>query len=132
MAFLEFPNTCEVPYKDGDFNEELPTLNLTFIPMLLVVDALEKTMFLGYRERIVAINVLHRGSTLEERVSQENRFACEVNMMSHVHHENLVKVSSVFFMWDILAYLQRTNRCMFLKIMHFFVSFSLLDLVRNL
>ncbi|ESW06687.1 hypothetical protein PHAVU_010G068300 [Phaseolus vulgaris] len=44
-----------------------------------------------YRERIVAIKVLHRGSTLEERVSLENRFAREVNMMSRVHHENLVK-----------------------------------------
>ncbi|XP_014490367.1 serine/threonine-protein kinase HT1-like [Vigna radiata var. radiata] len=44
-----------------------------------------------YRARIVAIKVLHRGSTLEERVSRENRFAREVNMMSRVHHENLVK-----------------------------------------
>ncbi|KOM57459.1 hypothetical protein LR48_Vigan11g049200 [Vigna angularis] len=48
-------------------------------------------MLLWYRERIVAIKVLHRGSTLEERVSRENRFAREVNMMSRVHHENLVK-----------------------------------------
>ncbi|CAJ1948414.1 unnamed protein product [Sphenostylis stenocarpa] len=44
-----------------------------------------------YVERIVAIKVLHRGSTLEERVALENRFAREVNMMSRVHHENLVK-----------------------------------------
>ncbi|KOM48385.1 hypothetical protein LR48_Vigan07g208900 [Vigna angularis] len=46
---------------------------------------------IAYRERIVAIKVLHCGSTLQERVSRENRFACEVNMMSSVHHENLVK-----------------------------------------
>ncbi|XP_027334524.1 serine/threonine-protein kinase HT1 isoform X1 [Abrus precatorius] len=44
-----------------------------------------------YRDRIVAIKVLNRGSTSEERVSLENRFAREVNMMSRVHHENLVK-----------------------------------------
>ncbi|XP_061370724.1 serine/threonine-protein kinase STY13-like isoform X1 [Gastrolobium bilobum] len=44
-----------------------------------------------YRDRIVAIKVLHRGSTSEERASLEDRFAREVNMMSRVHHENLVK-----------------------------------------
>ncbi|XP_015961289.1 serine/threonine-protein kinase STY13 [Arachis duranensis] len=44
-----------------------------------------------YGERIVAIKVLNRGSTSEERAALENRFAREVNMMSRVHHENLVK-----------------------------------------
>ncbi|WVZ08613.1 hypothetical protein V8G54_021959, partial [Vigna mungo] len=44
-----------------------------------------------YGDQIVAIKVLHRGSTSEERVSLENRFAREVNMMSRVHHDNLVK-----------------------------------------
>ncbi|XP_061375447.1 serine/threonine-protein kinase STY13 isoform X2 [Gastrolobium bilobum] len=44
-----------------------------------------------YGDQIVAIKVLHRGSTSEERASLENRFAREVNMMSRVHHENLVK-----------------------------------------
>ncbi|MED6146971.1 hypothetical protein PIB30_039746 [Stylosanthes scabra] len=44
-----------------------------------------------YGDRIVAIKVLNRGSTSEERASLENRFAREVNMMSRVHHENLVK-----------------------------------------
>lgn len=43
----------------------------------------------------MAIKVLHRGSTSEERASLENRFAREVNMMSRVHHDNLVKVSSI-------------------------------------
>ena len=40
----------------------------------------------------MAIKVLHRGSTVEERAALENRFAREVNMMSRVKHENLVKV----------------------------------------
>ncbi|XP_054781742.1 serine/threonine-protein kinase STY13 [Prosopis cineraria] len=44
-----------------------------------------------YGDQIVAIKVLHRGSTSEERAALENRFAREVNMMSRVHHENLVK-----------------------------------------
>ncbi|KAG4992853.1 hypothetical protein AAZX31_09G253800 [Glycine max] len=44
-----------------------------------------------YGNKIVAIKVLHRGSTSEERASLENRFAREVNMMSRVHHDNLVK-----------------------------------------
>ncbi|GAV77180.1 Pkinase_Tyr domain-containing protein [Cephalotus follicularis] len=44
-----------------------------------------------YGDRIVAIKVLHRGSTTEERASLENRFIREVNMMSRVKHENLVK-----------------------------------------
>ncbi|XP_022761404.1 serine/threonine-protein kinase HT1-like isoform X2 [Durio zibethinus] len=44
-----------------------------------------------YGDRIVAIKVLHRGSTVEERAALESRFAREVNMMSRVKHENLVK-----------------------------------------
>lgn len=44
-----------------------------------------------YGDRIVAIKVLNRGSTEEERAALENRFAREVNMMSRVKHENLVK-----------------------------------------
>ncbi|XP_022982592.1 serine/threonine-protein kinase HT1-like [Cucurbita maxima] len=44
-----------------------------------------------YRNQIVAVKVLHRGSTAEERAALENRFAREVNMMSRVKHENLVK-----------------------------------------
>lgn len=41
----------------------------------------------------MAIKVLNRGSTFEERAALESRFAREVNMMSRVKHENLVKVS---------------------------------------
>ncbi|CAN0846864.1 Serine/threonine/tyrosine-protein kinase HT1 [Linum grandiflorum] len=44
-----------------------------------------------FGERVVAIKVLHRGSTSDERSALENRFAREVNMMSRVKHENLVK-----------------------------------------
>ncbi|CAL1400411.1 unnamed protein product [Linum trigynum] len=70
----------------------------------LLIDA--KSLFIGskigegahgkvyegrFGERIVAIKVLHRGSTSDERSVLENRFAREVNMMSKVKHENLVK-----------------------------------------
>lgn len=44
-----------------------------------------------YGDRIVAIKVLHRGDTSEERAALESRFAREVMMMSKVKHENLVK-----------------------------------------
>lgn len=44
-----------------------------------------------YGDRIVAIKVLHRGSTADERSALESRFAREVTMMSRVKHGNLVK-----------------------------------------
>ncbi|KAM3690000.1 hypothetical protein ACB098_09G090800 [Castanea mollissima] len=44
-----------------------------------------------YGDRIVAIKVLHHGRTVEERTALESRFAREVNMMSRVKHDNLVK-----------------------------------------
>ncbi|GAB4833179.1 hypothetical protein Ancab_031423 [Ancistrocladus abbreviatus] len=44
-----------------------------------------------YGDRIVAIKVLHCGSTPEEKSALESRFIREVNMMSRVKHENLVK-----------------------------------------
>lgn len=44
-----------------------------------------------YGDRIVAIKVLNRGSTSDERAVLESRFIREVNMMSRVKHENLVK-----------------------------------------
>ncbi|GLT74781.1 hypothetical protein SLA2020_465570 [Shorea laevis] len=44
-----------------------------------------------YGDQIVAVKVLHRGSTAEERAALESRFVREVNMMSRVQHENLVQ-----------------------------------------
>ncbi|KAK1563755.1 hypothetical protein Q3G72_032390 [Acer saccharum] len=44
-----------------------------------------------YGDRIVAIKVLHRGSTSDEKTALESRFAREVIMMSRVKHDNLVK-----------------------------------------
>lgn len=44
-----------------------------------------------YGDSIVAIKVLNRGSTTEERAVLESRFIREVNMMCRVKHENLVK-----------------------------------------
>lgn len=40
----------------------------------------------------MAIKVLNRGNSSEERAALESRFAREVTMMSRVKHENLVKV----------------------------------------
>ncbi|KAL1808094.1 hypothetical protein DCAR_0727494 [Daucus carota subsp. sativus] len=44
-----------------------------------------------YGDQIVAIKVLNRGSNPEEKDALESRFAREVNMMSRVKHDNLVK-----------------------------------------
>ncbi|KAK9723691.1 hypothetical protein RND81_05G018200 [Saponaria officinalis] len=81
-----------------------PRLQQLFIDETLLVDP--KLLFIGskigegahgkvyegrYRDRIVAIKVLNRGSTSDERAVLEGRFIREVNMMSRVKHENLVK-----------------------------------------
>ncbi|CAM8971535.1 hypothetical protein QQ045_029269 [Rhodiola kirilowii] len=44
-----------------------------------------------YNNQVVAIKVLQRGRTSEEKAALEGRFAREVNMMSRVTHKNLVK-----------------------------------------
>jgi serine/threonine protein kinase len=44
-----------------------------------------------YGDRIVAIKVLNRGHSADERACLESRFVREVTMMSRVKHENLVK-----------------------------------------
>ncbi|XP_047332432.1 serine/threonine-protein kinase STY13-like isoform X2 [Impatiens glandulifera] len=44
-----------------------------------------------YGSQIVAIKVLLQGGTSDERTALESRFIREVNMMSKVKHENLVK-----------------------------------------
>ncbi|XP_019187766.1 PREDICTED: serine/threonine-protein kinase HT1 [Ipomoea nil] len=44
-----------------------------------------------YGDQIVAIKVLKRGDTTEERAALESRFVREVAMMSKVKHDNLVK-----------------------------------------
>ncbi|KAJ8898888.1 hypothetical protein K2173_008197 [Erythroxylum novogranatense] len=48
-------------------------------------------VFSWYSDQVVAIKVLHSGSTSGERAALEGRFIREVNMMSRVKHENLVK-----------------------------------------
>lgn len=52
-----------------------------------------------YRDQIVAIKVVNGGSTPDEKEVFEERFIREVNMMSKVKHENLVKVGPLL---DIL------------------------------
>ncbi|XP_042415778.1 serine/threonine-protein kinase STY13-like [Zingiber officinale] len=44
-----------------------------------------------YHDQIVAIKVLNSGSTPEEKVTLQARFIREINMMSRVQHDNLVK-----------------------------------------
>ncbi|KAL5710023.1 hypothetical protein ACHQM5_020638 [Ranunculus cassubicifolius] len=44
-----------------------------------------------YCDRVVAVKVLNGGNTPEERTTLEGRFAREINMMSRVKHDNLVK-----------------------------------------
>ncbi|XP_043704350.1 serine/threonine-protein kinase STY13-like isoform X2 [Telopea speciosissima] len=44
-----------------------------------------------YCDQIVAVKVLNRGNTPEEKAKLEGRFIREVTMMSRVKHENLVK-----------------------------------------
>ncbi|KAJ7961097.1 Protein kinase superfamily protein [Quillaja saponaria] len=85
--------------QNGSITTRQPTIdeNLLVDPKLLFIGAkigegAHGKVYEGrYGDRIVAIKVLNRGSTSEERVSLENRFAREVNMMSRVKHENLVK-----------------------------------------
>ncbi|CAI0474786.1 unnamed protein product [Linum tenue] len=93
----------EIQSKAGSGNGSIIAPRLS-IDESLLIDA--KSLFIGskigegahgkvyegrFGERIVAIKVLHRGSTSDERSVLENRFAREVNMMSKVKHENLVK-----------------------------------------
>uniref|UniRef100_A0A1D1Y6U4 Serine/threonine-protein kinase HT1 n=1 Tax=Anthurium amnicola TaxID=1678845 RepID=A0A1D1Y6U4_9ARAE len=44
-----------------------------------------------YRNQTVAIKIMHRGETPEEKAKREARFAREVAMLSRVQHKNLVK-----------------------------------------
>lgn len=46
-----------------------------------------------YKNRTVAIKIVHKGETPEEIAKRESRFAREVAMLSRVQHKNLVKVN---------------------------------------
>ncbi|KAG4925383.1 hypothetical protein JHK87_050923 [Glycine soja] len=86
----------------------------------VVCSTMTRRTFAWYGNQIVAIKVLHRRSTSEERASLENSFAREVNLMSRVHHDNLVKVEKKHYnnkidvysfgivLWELL-----TNRITF-------------------
>ncbi|PKU70502.1 Serine/threonine-protein kinase HT1 [Dendrobium catenatum] len=47
-----------------------------------------------FGEQVVALKIINGGSTTEEKMTIQARFIREVNMMSKVKHENLVKVCS--------------------------------------
>ncbi|KAL9236154.1 hypothetical protein vseg_010855 [Gypsophila vaccaria] len=64
---------------------------LLFIGSMIGEGAHGKVFQGRYCDRIVAIKVLNRGRTFDERAVLESRFIREVNMMSRVKHENLVK-----------------------------------------
>lgn len=69
---------------------------------------------LRYGDQIVAIKVLKRGDTTDERAALESRFVREVAMMSKVKHENLVKVSITLclcsFYLDVLMVFQLSSQ----------------------
>lgn len=44
----------------------------------------------------MAIKILHKGDTPQEKAKRESRFAREVVMLSRVQHKNLVKVGWLF------------------------------------
>jgi len=76
------------------------------LPFVYLLSHISNPVFLyasnRYGDQIVAIKVLNRGSTHEEKATLEARFIREVNMMCKVKHENLVKVLpglNVMFVW---------------------------------
>ncbi|GAV67483.1 Pkinase_Tyr domain-containing protein [Cephalotus follicularis] len=114
MGVIEERKHCVLEGEEDEEEEEntssvtQPNSSLTAPPLTIDGNLLvePKLLFIGskigegahgkvyqgrYGDRIVAIKVLHRGSTTEERASLENRFVREVNMMSRVKNENLVK-----------------------------------------
>lgn len=58
-----------------------------------------------YRNQNVAIKIVHRGETPEEKAKREARFMREAAMLSRVQHKNLVKV--IFAIWNLLLPLIR-------------------------
>ena len=55
-----------------------------------------------YGELSVAVKVLQRSDREEEQLKIEARFAREADMMSRVHHKNLVKVYNFWHQWSCL------------------------------
>ncbi|XP_010931355.1 serine/threonine-protein kinase STY13 [Elaeis guineensis] len=87
-----FGKNGAVPAPSLDIDEKLLIdPRLLFIGSKIGEGAHGKVYEGKYRDQIVAIKVLNSGNTPEEKATLEARFIREVNMMSRVKHENLVK-----------------------------------------
>lgn len=53
-----------------------------------------------YKNKNVAIKIVHRGETPDEIAKREGRFDREVAMLSKVQHKNLVKVVTLNFLFE--------------------------------
>ncbi|KAK1321953.1 Serine/threonine-protein kinase HT1 [Acorus calamus] len=81
----------EVPLKFEIEEKLLIDPKLLFVGAKIGEGAHGKVYEGKYGDRIVAIKVLEVGSNPEERAILESRFVREVNMLTRVKHENLVK-----------------------------------------
>ncbi|KAK1284804.1 Serine/threonine-protein kinase HT1 [Acorus calamus] len=86
----------EVPLKFEIEEKLLIDPKLLFVGAKIGEGAHGKVYEGKYGDRIVAIKVLEVGSNPEERAILESRFVREVNMLTRVKHENLVKRSHRF------------------------------------
>lgn len=64
---------------------------------LLTIYRLIDAVVVRYKNKNVAIKIVHKGDTPEEVVKRQGRFVREVTMLSRVQHKNLVKVCSFCF-----------------------------------
>ncbi|XP_057972862.1 serine/threonine/tyrosine-protein kinase HT1 isoform X2 [Malania oleifera] len=82
------PRSVDVDLRLVEQNGSIAAPQLTIDESLLVDP---KLLFIGTKIGEGAHGKVYEGSTAEERAALESRFIREVNMMSRVKHENLVK-----------------------------------------
>lgn len=86
------PDYCSSDPKLGKVHMARSTRESKFIHHTLIWSFIQIPFLYRYGDQIVAIKVLNRGTSPEEKSTLEGRFIREVNMMSRVKHENLVQV----------------------------------------